>query len=199
MIKIVAIILSVILAGVLIVRNLPKRVIHESSSTQFVMDCPFADIQKGMRQGKFEQETLKINNAEVLGKEWIDKHFNVQRPLRKDRYWEFSGRLIAKVRVTDSRIGAMEVELIEDIFFAKDRIEIKTQLAHPLPIGVSDLLQEIIIYPEGNKTVVELNSDITLKRYVPWFLADSARKQVKSATEESIVKMESAIRGLKGK
>jgi len=197
MLKKVALVAGIVIMAVLIIVHLPHTVIQESSATQFVLNVPFKEVQKSIRKGNFEQETLKINNAELLQKQWIDRNFNIQRPLKADRYWEFSGRLLAKVRVDNPQAGKMDVELVEDIFFATNRIEVKTQLAKPLAIGVSDIRQEIVIYPYGQTTRVELSSNITLKRFVPWFMTDYARKQVKSATEQSVSKMESILRNLK--
>jgi len=55
--------------AVLIIVHLPHTVIQESSATQFVLNVPFKEVQKSIRKGNFEQETLKINNAELLQKQ----------------------------------------------------------------------------------------------------------------------------------
>ena len=197
MLKRLVLVALVILMGVFIWKNLPKSTIQEATQTEFVTETSFKDIQRAMRKGNFEQETLRINGAELVSKQWLDKHFNIQRPLRKDRHWEFSGRLLAKVRVDNQHAGKMEVELVEDIFFATDRIEVKTRLAKPLGIGVSDIYQEICIVPEGEKARVKLSSQITLKRFVPFFMKDYATKEVKGATVDSVSRMETVIRNLK--
>ena len=188
---------AIVVLGMLIAFNLPQTIFPSEKKHSFILDVPFQKIKKSMLISNFEQETLKINNAELLQKRWIDKNINIQRPLKPDRYFEFSGRLLAKVRVDDPRAGKMDVELVEDIFFSTNKIEIKTQLAKPLSIGVSEIEQEILIYPDGQTTVVKLRSSITFKRFVPWFLKDYARQQVEDATDSSISKMESTLRNLK--
>jgi hypothetical protein len=180
----------------LTIKYMPHSIVQEASNTEFVMDIPFKEVQKAVRKGQFEQETLRINNAELVSKQWSHKHLDIQRPLKKDRYIEFSGRLFAKVRVDNQHAGKIEVELVEDVCFATDRIEVKTTLARPLAIGVSDMRQEILMTPQGDKTYVRLSSNITLKRYIPFFMAEYARKQVKTATVDSVQKMEYVIRNL---
>lgn len=201
MVRRTVLILLAVLMAVFLVKNigrfLPHTVVQEVTASEFILDTPFADVRRSVRQGKFEKETLRINNAELINKQWVDKSFDIQRPLRKDRYFEFCGRLIAKVRVDNPHAGKLEVELLEDVCFATDRIEVVTRLNRPLPIGVSDLYQSVYLCPEGtDKTKVKLVSQITLKRYIPKFMEKYARGEVKKATEDSIVKMEYAIRSL---
>lgn len=197
MLKKLFLISTIVFLMMIIVFNLPQTIISFEGNHSFVLNVPFKEIKKSMLISNFEQETLRINNAELLQKRWMDKNINIQRPFKSNRYFEFSGSLLAKVRVDDPRAGKMDVELVEDIFFSTNKIEIKTQLAKPLSIGVSEIEQEILIYPDGQTTFVKLRSSITLKRFVPWFMKDYARQQVKDATDSSISKMESTLRNLK--
>jgi len=196
MVRKLVLVAVIVLMMVFIYKNMPHSIVQEASETEFVMDTPFKEVQRAVRKGQFEQETLRINNAELVSKQWSHKHLDIQRPLKKDRYIEFSGRLFAKVRVDNQHAGKIEVELVEDICFATDRIEVKNALARPLAIGVSDLRQEILMTPQGDKTYVKLRSNITLKRYIPFFMVEYARKQVKAATVDSVQRMEYVIRNL---
>lgn len=184
---------------VIAVKSTPCRIVTETSSTDFVFDLPFKEVQKMLILGKFERENLRINNAEVLEKKWLDKSFLIQRPFKSDRHWEIEARLLAKVRTNDPKLGKVEVDLVEDILFGNDRIEIITQLGKPLSSGVSSFHEEIIMTPLDNKTAVSLKSTITVQRFISWFAGDSVSEQVKGATEDSVRKMEIVIRSLKTK
>lgn len=200
MVRKLVLIAVIVLMTVFICKNMPHSIVREATSTEFVMDTPFKEVAKSVRKGRFEQETLKINNAELVSKQWIDKHLDIRRPLKPDRHIEFTGRLIAKVKVNNEKAGKIEVELMEDICFATDRIEVKNTLVKPLAVGVSDLRQEIHMTPseDGSKTCVKLSSDITLKRFIPFFMVDYAKREVKAATVDSVQKMEYVIRNLTG-
>lgn len=199
--KKIALILSVVLLAAVFVKiglqYLPHTIVQEDSQREFVLDSSFTDIRRTILQGRFEQETLRINESEMIAKKWTDIHVNLQKPLQKDRFFEFNGRMLARVRVNTPQLGKIEIELIEDVCIATDRVEVITRLNKPLPIGISDIVQSIYIYPENNKTKVELKDKIILKRYIPGFMEKQVRDEVKKATEDSIAKMEDAIRNLK--
>jgi len=171
--------------------------IEASHSSQFILNTPFKSVQKSMRRGRFESETLKINNAIMLEKKWIDKNIHFERILRKDRYWEFCGKLLAKVQVDNPRTGRMTVDLIEDIEFAIDHIEIHTQLVKPLDVGVTDLKESISITPYGDKSLVKVTSYLRLQRFVPKMYKDYAQNELDAASLQAISNMEIALRGLK--
>ena len=196
MVRKLVLIAVIVLMTVFIYKNMPHSIVREASAIEFVMDTPFKEVQKSVRRGNFEQETLRINNAEMASKQWQDKHLDIRRPLKPDRHIEFTGRLLARVRVNNEKAGKIEVDLVEDICYATDRIEVKNALARPLAIGVSDMRQEILMIPNGDKTYVKLSSNITLKRFIPFFMVEYARKKVKAATVDSVQKMEYVIRNL---
>ena len=161
------------------------------------MNCPFKTVQKGLKQGKFEQETLRINGATIVEKKWTDQQFHIERILRKDRYWEFRGQLHAKVQVDNPHAGKLTVDLVEDIEFAIDHIYITTTLLKPLEIGVTDLKETIVIVPLGNnQTKVTLTSYLKLHRWVPKSWKGYAQEQMDGAANDAIQKMTAAIQSL---
>lgn len=201
MIKKISLILFVVLLLVLLtkaaIKYLPQTQVQEQLSHEFVLDLPFSDIRRTILQGRFEQETLRINESEMIAKKWTDIHVDLQRPLRSNRHFEFNGRMTARVRVKTPQLGKIEIDLIEDVCIATDRIEVITRLDKPLSIGISDIEQSIFIIPEGDKSKIELKNKIILKRYIPGFMENYVRSEVKKATEDSITKMEYVIRNLK--
>ncbi len=190
---------TVVVIAFLLVRdfNNDRTTVESSHAKEFIMDTPFKKIQKGLRKGKFEQETMRINNAVMLEQRWIDHDIHFERLLRKDRYWEFKGKMYAKVQVSDPKAGTLQVDLIEDVVFAINRIEIKTQLARPLDVGVTDLKESIIMLPVGEtQTNVRLSSYLKLQRYIPKMFKDYAQTELDNASSGAIANMEQAIRSL---
>ncbi len=164
------------------------------------MNCPFKTIQKGLKQGKFEKETLRINGAVILEKKWIDQQFHIERILHKDRYWEFRGQLLAKVQVDNPKAGKLTVDLVEEIEFAIDHITIKTTLAKPLEIGLTDMKETISIVPQGdNQTRVKLTTYLKLHRWIPKSWKSFAQEQMDGAANEAIENMTTAINSLGGR
>jgi hypothetical protein len=192
-------ILGLVGLGYFAFKTYPDTVVESGRSTEFVLDKPFDDIRKAMRQGRFEKENLKINNAVVLEKRWVDKHFRLERPLLKalrEKKFEFTGTLYAKVYVDSPKAGKITVELVQEIRFAWDGVEIHTTLVKPLDIGLTNMTQDIVLTPMGNQTKVELKNHMRLQRFIPKSYKDFAQRQMDNAAFESIQKMETVLRGL---
>jgi hypothetical protein len=192
----IAFVLSCLIAFFFIPKHVFQTTIDETASVEIVIDKPFKDIQKAIRKGNFEEQVLRINNAELISKQWVDRRFNIERPLKKDRYWELAGKIVAQVQVDDPHAGRIQVELVEEVFFAIDRIEVHTRLNRPLDIGVSDIQQTICLTPDGEQTRVFLANRIILKRFIPPFMKEQIRERVRQSAERSVNSMEQAIRGL---
>lgn len=126
---------------------LPKYTAEVCRRKQFVVDRDFVSMRKSLSQGRFEEEILRANNATMIQKSWIDKGFHIERPLRKDRYWEFNGVLQAKVSVNDPRTGQMTVDLQHKVLVTPEQIDLEATLMRPLSVGVTDLRQKIHMEP----------------------------------------------------
>jgi hypothetical protein len=111
---------------------LPKYTAEVCRRKQFVVDRDFVSMRKSLSQGRFEEEILRANNATMIQKSWIDKGFHIERPLRKDRYWEFNGVLQAKVSVNDPRTGQMTVDLQHKVLVTPEQIDLEATVPRNL-------------------------------------------------------------------
>ena len=175
---------------------LPKYTVEVCRKKQFVIDKDFVSVRKSLSQGKFEEEILKANNAVMIEKTWINKGFHIERPLKKDRYWEFNGSLLAKVGVNNPRTGQMTVELKHDVLVTTDAIQLEANLARPLEVGLTNLRQKIVMVPQGDKTLVRIEVSMRLSRFVPGFFREYAQKQLMQAADSSVDAFESVLKNL---
>lgn len=175
---------------------LPKYTAEVCRRKQFVVDRDFVSMRKSLSQGRFEEEILRANNATMIQKSWIDKGFHIERPLRKDRYWEFNGVLQAKVSVNDPRTGQMTVDLQHKVLVTPEQIDLEATLMRPLSVGVTDLRQKIHMEPYGDKTLIRVEVAMRLHRFVPSFMQEYAKESLMKAADNSVNTFETVIKGL---
>lgn len=174
-----------------------QHTIHTQRTRTFVLDRDFQEVRKSFVKGRFQEEILRVNNAQLLKKTWIDKKLSIQKPLRYDRYWSFDGEMLATIQVAADGQKPITVEMVHDIHVAKDAIAIKATLAKPLEIGVTNLYQELEILPDGpGKTKVIVSVYIKLQRFIPSPWRDYAEKQVATAADSSVSNFEQVIRAM---
>jgi len=173
--------------------SLPKYTTEVCRRKQFVVNKDFVSMRKVLSQGKFEEEILKANNATMIQKTWIDKSFHIERPLKKDRYWEFNGVLQAKVGVNNPKTGQMTVDMQHNVLVTTDKIDLEAKLMRPLDIGITDLRQKITMVPYGDKTLIKVEVAMRLHRYVPKFMREYANKSLMEAADNSVETIEAVI------
>jgi hypothetical protein len=105
-----------------------KKTIETEKSLSFLVDKEFSLIRKSLVQGKFEEEILKINNATVLEKKWNDLNLHLERPLRKDRYWDLKGNMVAKIKINNDNTGKEEIEMNHNIEVGSSNVKILCSL-----------------------------------------------------------------------
>lgn len=176
--------------------SLPKYTAEVCRRKQFIVDRDFVSMRKSLSQGRFEEEILRANNAVMIQKSWVDKGFHIERPLKKDRYWEFSGVLHAKVGVNDPHTGQTTVDLQHVVLVTTDKIELEATLMRPLEIGVTDLRQKIYMEPHGDKTLVRIEVAMRLHRFVPNFMQKYAKESLMKAADNSVNTFETVITNL---
>lgn len=174
---------------------LPKYTLEVCRRKQIVVDKDFTSLRKSLVQGKFEKEILRINNATMVRQNWINKNFQIQRLIGKDKYWEFCGTLYAQVKV-EHQGSPMIVDLEHDVVVATNKIELKSTLIRPLEIGVTDLQENIFMRPYGNKTLVQIEVSMRLHRFVPFFMHEYAKQSLMKAADDSANAFETAIKSL---
>lgn len=188
-----AVIFAILAAGYFC---LPKYTVEVCRKRQFLINQDFASVRKSLAQGKFEEEILKANNATMIEKQWINKGFHIERPLKKDRYWEFNGSLLAKIGVNNPKTGPMTIELKHDVLVTTEKIQLEANLVRPLEVGLTDLNQKILLIPHGDKTLVRVEVSMRLSRFVPPFMREYAQTQLIQAAENSVDTFETVITNL---
>lgn len=165
---------------------------------QVVLDRDFVLIRKAISQGKFEEEILKINNATVIEKKWNNKKLFLQKPLRKDRFWEFDGSLIAKVRINNENIGSEVVEMKHNVVVSINEINLEANLNNPIKkIGLINLNQKILIKPiDKSKSLVNVSVEMKISRTIPAFLIKEAENKIKEETKKSLNEIIKTIQNL---
>jgi hypothetical protein len=197
----VGIVALMLVVGILTIGGLicisPKYTALANRKTTFVLDRSFEDMRKSLSQGRFEEEILKSNNATMVSKTWHRSDLRIQRPLSKDRYWEFNGVMTARVQVDHPQAGQFVVDMRHKLHVAKDSIEIEANLERPLEVGITDLRERIVMYPNGpNQTVVELEIGMKLQRIVPSFMREYAQTQLNNAADRSITNLQQVLQNL---
>jgi len=174
----------------------PKN-IYACKEAQEAINKDFISIRKSISQGKFEEEILKINNAKVIEKQWNNKKLFLQRPLKKDRYWEFDGTMLAKVQLNNENIGSEVVEMKHDVVVSTNQINLESSLNNPVKkIGLVNLTQKILIKPSGNQTVVSIKVEMKISRIIPIFFEKQAEDKVKEEVEKSLNEIINTIKNL---
>jgi len=175
-----------------------KKTIETEKSLSFLVDKEFSLIRKSLVQGKFEEEILKINNATVLEKKWNDLNLYLERPLRKDRYWDLKGNMIAKIKINNDNTGKEEIEMNHNIEVGSSNVKILASLENPIEkIGLTTLEQEIKLEPgQQNKTIANVRIKMKVKRMIPSVMEKYAQEKLDSAANDYIEKTKHIIESM---
>lgn len=174
-----------------------KKSVETVKGVEFKVERSFDSVRKSLIEGKFEEEILKINNAIIISKEWTNKKLYLERPLRRNRYWEFDGTMIAKVRINEENVGVEEVEMKHNIEVRDKSITINASLDSPIKkIGLTKLDQNITIEESDKSVLVKSCVAMKVQRLIPIFMEKYAQEQLDKAAENYLQKIENAIKGL---
>lgn len=180
-----------IVTGVILISLTPKHVIEAQRETVFYVNKPYQEVAKSLVTNKVMECILDANGATLLQQTWVDRKFGIQRPLNpKLRTWQFAGTANAQVLVRNPDVGQIPVSLIQDIDANQDRILVRTRLAQPLAVGITDLEQYIFIENQGDQTKVTFRLYMKLHRRVPAFARDYANKRVQQAADNQVAVFE---------
>ena len=189
----VAVLLVLGMVGIAAVLTAKNYVAEAHRKVTFTVDKDFVGIRNAIVSGRFEEEVMRINGTTLVSKEWNSVRLSLQRPLQKDRYWEFDGIMSAKI--SSDKTGIMEME--QQVHVAKDVVDIKTTLLKPLEVGVTDLRERIYLQPAGEgKTDVVLMVYIKLQRYVPSFLKKHAQGEIDREADKMMSDTEVVLKDL---
>ena len=173
-----------------------NKVIETSKDLNFVIEKDFSDVRKSIVEGKFEKEILKINNATVLEKKWTEENFRIERPLRRNRKWDFSGTMVAKVKINNEDFKD-EVEIKHDIEVGDSSIKIIATLQNSIKkLGLTNLEQKIILEKNGAATLARVSVSMRVKRLIPGFMEAYAKEQLDNSARSYLEEIEKTLEDL---
>lgn len=176
-----------------------KKIVETNKNTEFTIEKDFKSVSWSIATGRFEEEILKINNATILDKNWSNKEFHLERPLRRSRYWEFDGTMKAKIRINNNKnIGTEDIDMVHEVKVDSNEITIKAALENPIDkIGLTSMNQEINIEKgDNNLTNVKVSIKMKVVRLIPKFLENYAQNYLDKYAEEQVQKIKEAISNL---
>lgn len=175
-----------------------NKTVETSKNTSFVVNREFSSIRKSLVQGKFEEEILKINNANVIEKKWENLKLYLEKPLSKNRYWELQGTMIAKIKINNEEVGSEEIEMKHNIEVGSEIVKILAELENPIEkIGLTTLEQEINLEPgPQNTTLANVGIKMKVKRLIPSVLEKYAQEKLDKTTENYLQKIKQIIENL---
>lgn len=144
----------------------------------FEVNKPYLNVLKDFSTKNSLEKIVEQNNAVLLDKKWEYLNLEVIR-IRKPRQWNVDGRLIFTVEVNNSDLGKQKLEFYQDIDLKNNVMIIKTGLVSP---GKNIILCERTIKffekDQKDKTLVEIESKLEVKKLLPKFLIKTMDKKV---------------------
>jgi hypothetical protein len=174
-------------------KNIFKTISSEKES-KFLINKNFISVRKSITQGKFEEEISQVNQATPIEKKWVDKKILLQKPLSKDRFWEFDGTLLAKIKVKDYE---NPVDMKHKVSIGSGSVSINTSLESPIEeVGLTQLDQEINFVPNNTQTLCSIKVTMTAKRIIPFFMEKYAKDKIEKESQAYLDRMTEAINNL---
>jgi hypothetical protein len=144
----------------------------------FEINKPYLNVLKDFSTKNSLEKIVEQNNAVLLDKKWEYLNIEVVR-IRKPRQWNVDGRLIFIIETKDSDLGKQKLEFYQDIDLKNNVMIIKTSLASP---GKNIILCERTIKffekEQKDKTLVEIESKLEVKKLIPKFFIKTMDKKV---------------------
>lgn len=175
-----------------------NKTVETSENISFIIKKDFFSIRKSLVQGKFEEEILKINNATVLDKKWDNLKIYLEKPLSKNRYWELTGVMLAKIKINNEDVGSEDIEMKHNIEVGSTAVKIVAQLESPInKIGLTALEQEINLKPAGrDSTWANASIKIKVKRLIPSIMEKYAQEKIDKTAEGYLEKVKEILENL---
>ena len=151
----------------------------ESNIKQSVeVNKPYLNVLKDFSTKNSLEKIVEQNNAVLLDKKWEYLNLEVVR-IRKPRQWNVDGRLIFTIETKDDDLGSQKLEFYQDIDLKNNVMIIKTSLVSP---GKNIILCERTIKffekDQKDKTLVEIESKLEVKKLIPKFFIKTMDKKV---------------------
>lgn len=189
----IPIIIIIALSFILISFLIPKYECVSNAKEEFIVSKSFNEMRQFVIFGGFAQEIAKSNNAKIISQETKDSNFRIFKPFATDRDWEGQHKSLLKISICAPNHGFIEVNMLQTITIGKNNIQIISELDKPLSVGVTELKQEIIILPKNNNCHVSVNCYIKLKRRLPFFIKEYAKKQIEQTTQDSVKSLKNIL------
>ena len=153
----------------------------------FEVNKPYISVLKDFSTKSSLEKITEQNNAVLLDKKWEHLNLEVIR-IRKPRQWSVDGRLIFTIETKNSDLGNQKLEFFQNISLKNNIMLITTGLTTP---GKNIILCERTIKffenDQKDKTLVEIESKLSVKKLLPKFLIKTMDKKVK---ENNLKEME---------
>lgn len=144
----------------------------------FEVNKPYLGVLKDFSTKNSLEKIVEQNNAVLLDKKWEYLNLEVVR-IRKPRQWNVDGRLIFTIETKDSDLGKQKLEFYQDINLKNNVMIIKTSLVSPgNNIIVCERTIKFFEEDQKDKTLVEIESKLLVKKMVPKFFIKNMDKKV---------------------
>jgi len=159
----------------------------------FEVNKPYISVLKDFSTKSSLEKIVEQNNAVLLDKKWERLNLEVIR-IRKPRQWTVDGRLIFTIETKNSDLGNQKLEFFQNISLKNNIMLITTGLTTP---GKNIILCERTIKffenDQKDKTLVEIESKLSVKKLLPKFLIKTMDKKVKENNLKEIENLRSNI------
>lgn len=159
----------------------------------FEVNKPYISVLKDFSTKSSLEKIIEQNNAVLLDKKWEHLNLEVIR-IRKPRQWSVDGRLIFTIETKNSDLGNQKLEFFQNISLKNNIMLITTGLTTP---GKNIILCERTIKffenDQKDKTLVEIESKLSVKKLLPKFLIKTMDKKVKENNLKEIENLRNNI------
>ena len=173
-----SLVLTLLVSGAILCFLNENHVKESNIEQSFEVNKPYFSVLKDFSAKNSLEKIVEQNNAVLLDKKWEYLNLEVVR-IRKPRQWNVDGRLIFTIETKDNDLGKQKLEFHQDINLKNNVMLITTGLTSPGKNIIS--CERTIKFFEGDqkdKTLVEIESKLVIKKFIPSFFIKTMDKKV---------------------
>ena len=156
---------------------------HESSSLEkasFIINKPYLTVVKSLSTKESLEKTINDNNGKLAYKQWEAFTVEVPKKILRLREYKVEGKLNFLVEKQDKDLGELRLPFEQNIFIDNQIFTINVKLSEPQKnvIFYNKIVNITPSSEDSLKTVVEIHSELKIKKRIPFFFANFMNKKV---------------------
>jgi len=167
---------------------------YESCSSEkvsFVINKPYLTIIKDLAKKESLEKTIEDNDGKLVYKEWKNFVVEIPKKILRLREYKLEGKLDFVVEKKDNNLGNLRIPFEQNIHIDKQIFTIKTNLSEPQKniLAYNKVVEMGPSTLDGVGTQVEINSELRIKKLIPFFLKEFMDKKVKEENQKDLEKL----------